>query len=115
MFNKSIICLDQDGNIRIENVGECLGCDTTLFDLSFNEKISNLSQDNCTDIILDINCNNENQIINKQKEINQINFIVGLLSSKNVKNYNFKLNSRFNKLFLTNHPLFSYSTVSLLI
>lgn len=110
----SFICLEQDGNVRIEKMGKSNECSSNIVELTFNKNISNANKDSCADISLDINCDTDRQITQKQKDLNP-NFITNLFSSKTNLDNTFKLNLKFNKLYLTNHHLSSYSTVSLLI
>ena len=115
IFTSGVICFDQDGNIKIENVEGCNDCSSHTSDFTFNENILNSNGNNCTDIILDINCYNDKQIIQKQKDINRQDALIALLTTGTLISSKFNFHSTFKKLSTNNFPLSSYLTVALLI
>ena len=88
---------------------------SNLFDYTFNKNILNPSHEDCNNISLDVNCFNDKQIIQKQKDVNRQNTLTALLTTRTLLSKKFNLYSTLKKLSTNNFPLFSYSTVALLI
>lgn len=114
-FTAGVICIEQNGNTRIENLTEFNKLNSNLFDYTFNKNILNPSHEDCNNISLDVNCFNDKQIIQKQKDVNRQNTLTALLTTRTLLSKKFNLYSTLKKLSTNNFPLFSYSTVALLI
>jgi len=111
-FQNYVVCYEVDGHIQIENINECEECNTlNLFTSTANNEI--IHNTDCTDIPLDNNCLQEEQLVRKNNIVISKNI---LQSSKTTIDINRNIICHTNEFQLkTNYILDNYSTVSLTI
>jgi hypothetical protein len=112
-----VVCYGFDGHVEVENINnsyECSSIDMMRSSSYMGEIV--VSNSDCKDVSLGVNCFENDIIISENKTSSRIDiqkYITHILSfdaNKNIPTFNF-----FNSIKIINNILENYTTVSLLI
>ena len=109
-----IICYGNDGHIEVENINECDDCTPHSMFGDKEESSSKLSNKDCEDVSLDVNCYEEEQYISQNKKLINRTILKSTMLSFQIENPENTFNQK-DKIIFKNKTLENYTTILLLI